>query len=72
MNFQIKNLIIKPSTISEAIKLNYLHYGSFHLQLLKRAKITQPELYDAFNKRNCVVKRTPGSFNAVSPDLAVE
>ena len=52
--------------------LNYLRYGSFHLELLKRAKITHPELYASFIKGNFVVKRTTGSFNAVSPDLALE
>ena len=52
--------------------VNYLRYGSFHLELLKRAKTTHPELYDSFIRKNFVVKRTPGSFNAVSPDLALE
>ena len=37
-------MIIKPSTISEAIKLNYLHYGSFHFQLLKRAYSKWPDI----------------------------
>ena len=33
---------------------------------------THPELYDSFLKNHFVVKRTSGSFNAVSPDLALE
>ena len=52
--------------------LDYLSYRSLILSSLKRAKITHPELYDALVKRNFVVKRKPGPFNAVSPDLALE
>ena len=42
------------------------------MELLKNVKHTHPELYDSFLKKNFVVKRTLGSFNAVSPDLALE
>ena len=52
--------------------LNYLRYGSFYLELLKNVKHTHPELHDSFLKKHFVVKRTSGSFNAVSPDLALE
>ena len=52
--------------------LNYLRYGSFYLELLKRLKHTNPELYDFFMRKHFVVKRKPGSFNSVAPDLALE
>ena len=52
--------------------INYLRYGSFYVEILKQLKETHPEVYFEFLNGGFVVKRNVGSFNAVSPDMALE
>ena len=51
---------------------HYFRYGSFYAETLKQMKTVHPELYLEFMKGGFVIKRNKGSFNAVSPDMALE
>ena len=52
--------------------INYLRYGSFYYEEMKKLKITHNSLYLSFVSGNFVVKTSPGSFNSVAPDLKLE
>lgn len=52
--------------------LNYLRYGSWYLEVMKRLQIDCPYLHEKFLEGLFVVSEKPASFNAVAPDMKLE
>lgn len=52
--------------------VNYLRYGSWYIEKVKRLELDCPYLYQKFCDGNFVVKEKDGKFNAVAPDMKLE
>ena len=53
--------------------INYLRYGSYYLEKIKKLEIEHPSLHQQFLKGFFVVKERAGSsFSAVAPDMKLE
>lgn len=57
---------------SEFDCVNYLRYGSWYIEKIKRLKLDCPYLYQKFCDGHFVVKEKNGQFNAVAPDMKLE
>jgi len=51
---------------------NYLRWCSLYLEDMRKLPSTAPEIHQAFQEGKFVVKRTPGHFNSVGADMALE
>ena len=52
--------------------INYLRYGSWYLENVKKMEIENPYLYRKFIQGYFVIRDKEGKFNTVSPDMKLE
>lgn len=51
---------------------NYARHFSYYWATQQILAVTHPTLYQEFVNRNFAINRTPGTFNRISPDQAIE
>lgn len=52
--------------------INYVRYGSWYLERVKKMEVENPYLYNKFIQGHFVVKDKEGRFNSVAPDMKLE
>ena len=52
--------------------INYLRYGSWYLEKMRKFPHEHPEVYKHFQEGKCVVKTNAGYFKAVAADMKLE
>ena len=53
-------------------RTNYLRYASLYLEDMRKLPVTAPEIHQNYKAGKFVVKCTPGHFNSVGMDMALE
>ena len=52
--------------------INYLRYGSWYLEKMRKLPLEHPEVHKHFQEGKCVVKTNAGYFKAVAADMKLE
>ena len=52
--------------------INYLRYGSWYLEKMRKLPHEHPEVYKHFQEGKFVVKRNAAYFKAVAADMKIE
>ena len=52
--------------------INYLRYGSWYLEKMRKLPHEHPEVYKHFQERKFIVKINAGYFKAVAADMKLE
>jgi hypothetical protein len=52
--------------------VNYLRYGSWYLENIKKLEVENPLLHRKFSDGHFVVREKQGTFNSVAPDMRLE